>query len=290
MTQNNNFSPLPWYKTKEEWNSRKSYAYGNIYPLFAPASTLLPFQLEVEEGAAVRSLQLWKDGTVLAELYDYPVVTASLQAYPSPADESRSVLLFPGTTRMPVAIGDGLCHLELLMDKGGILERYYSEQFTVVQDITPYLTVEWWDDTDLVFDAGCVLYRQGYRNRLHFIAELGKPGYEYEEEGEERDGYFFAEKRLSWKTYRFTVLAPEYLCDVMRFIPLADHVRITDKYDRAYLCDTFGTEVDWQEQGDLAAVSAEFTTDTAVKKIPTCGSAATGDFNADFSADFNTGI
>ena len=137
---------------------------------------------------------------------------------------------------------------------------------------------------------GYFLDQKRVRDRARPYPNEIKPGSEYEEEGEERDGYFFAEKRLSWKTYRFAVLAPEYLCDVMRFIPLADHVRITDKYGREYLCDTFGTEVDWQEQGDLAAVSAEFTTDTAVKKIPTCGSAATGDFNADFSTDFNTGI
>ena len=75
----------------------------------------------------------------------------------------------------------------------------------------------------------------------------------------------------------------------MRFIALADHVRITDGHGRVYTCDTFGLEVDWQVQGDLAAVEAEFTTDTAVKKIPTCGTAAAGgDFNSDFNNDFSS--
>ena len=45
MTQNNNISVLPFYTSIDEQNHRKSYAYGNIYPLFAPADMLLPFQI-----------------------------------------------------------------------------------------------------------------------------------------------------------------------------------------------------------------------------------------------------
>lgn len=293
MTQNNNFSPLPWYSSKEEWNSRKSYAYGNIYPLFAPAATLLPFQIAVPHGSIVMRLLVYgldDPGNPEANITHDPAVEATLQVLPSPQG-GYDVVSFPGTYALSTPLSEGVHYMALNIVHGGTGdsgEWFYSEQFTVVKGITPYLTVEWWDNTDLVFDAGCVLYQGGYRNRLHFIAEIGKPGYEYEEEGEQRDGYFFPEKQLSWKTYRFTVLAPEYLCDVMRFIALADHVRITDGNGRVYTCDTFGLEVDWQVQGDLAAVEAEFTTDTAVKKIPTCGTAAAGgDFNNDFNNDFS---
>lgn len=45
MIQNNNISVLPWYTSINEQNHRKSYAYGAIYPLFAPANRLLPFKL-----------------------------------------------------------------------------------------------------------------------------------------------------------------------------------------------------------------------------------------------------
>ena len=45
MIQNNNISVLPWYTSINEQNHRKSYAYGAIYPLFAPADRLLPFQI-----------------------------------------------------------------------------------------------------------------------------------------------------------------------------------------------------------------------------------------------------
>ena len=45
MIQNNNISVLPWYTSIEQQNHRKSYAYGQISPLFAPADRLLPFQI-----------------------------------------------------------------------------------------------------------------------------------------------------------------------------------------------------------------------------------------------------
>ena len=44
MIQNNNTSVLPWYTSINEQNHRKSYAYGAIYPLFAPADRLLPLR------------------------------------------------------------------------------------------------------------------------------------------------------------------------------------------------------------------------------------------------------
>jgi hypothetical protein len=164
---------------------------------------------------------------------------------------------------------------------------WYSEIITVVQDITPYLKVEWYDVDDLYADCGIISYQNGYKNVLYFATELGKPEYTFEEEGESRDGFFFPEKQLSEKRYKCTVLAPEYLCDVMRLIRMCDHVRITDKYGRIYDCDQFLITPDWQEQGDLASVEIEFETNTVVKKIGrgyTVPSAA--DFNNDYNDDY----
>ena len=111
---------------------------------------------------------------------------------------------------------------------------------------------------------------------------------EFEEDGEERDGYFFPEKQISVKTFKCTILAPEYLCDVMRFIRMADYIHITDKYGREYDCDTFLITPKWQTQGDLASVEIEFKTNTVVKKI---GRGYiinnNGDFNGDFNNDFD---
>lgn len=84
-------------------------------------------------------------------------------------------------------------------------------------------------------------------------------------------------------------MAPEFLCDVMRFIRMADYIHITDKYGREYDCDTFLITPKWQTQGDLASVEIEFKTNTVVKKIGRGYNitANKGDFNGDFNNDFD---
>ena len=176
---------------------------------------------------------------------------------------------------------DGQYYLE--MTDG--VQTWYSEIFTVVQQMSSYLKIEWYNDEDLVFDGGRIVFASPrFHNFLYFATEVGKPEYTFEEEGESRDGFFFPEKQLSEKRYKCTILAPEYLCDVMRLIRMCDHVRVTDKYGRIYDCDQFLITPEWQDQGDLASVEIEFETDTVVKKI---GRGYTVPSGADFNNDYN---
>lgn len=195
------------------------------------------------------------------------------------------VILYPAILPMPLNQFDGIYYLRL---SDGV-QTWYSEMFTVVQDVSGYLKIQWWDIENFVFDAGQIVYKNpDFKNTLYLCSELGKPDYEFEEDGEERDGYFFPEKQISVKTFKCTILAPEFLCDVMRFIRMADYIHITDKYGREYDCDTFLITPKWQTQGDLASVEIEFKTNTVVKKI---GRGYiinnNGDFNGDFNNDFD---
>ena len=157
---------------------------------------------------------------------------------------------------------------------------------------TSYLQIEWYDVENMVFDGGQIVYTNPkYKNRLYLCTQLGKPEYVFEEEGEERDGYFFPEKQISEKTYRFIILAPEYLCDVMRIIRMSDFVTVTDNYGRVYPCDTFLITPKWQTQGNLASVEVEFQTATVIKKIGRGYITPTGgDFNNDYNNDFKNNI
>lgn len=395
MIQNNNLSVLPFYTDINQQNHRKSYAFGAIYPLFAPANILLPFQImratrkeygkgtrlygEVDTGylsdsgiwmqdlsdvyvtqLEVADIQriylenipvptgvmavayndelevlavfnpefsdrfsgLWElpEGTTMVRAQTYGnneqgyIYTATLQPTTIkkcelfdkngisiqditqditevglqivPFDNfGYDIIVFPATLPMPTRMQDGIYYMTI---SDGV-QTWFSEMFTIVQDMTPYLKIEWWDVENFVFDAGQIVYRNpSFRNRLYFCTEVGKPEYQFDEEGENRDGYYFPLKQISEKTYKCTVLAPEYLCDVMRFIRMADYVRITDKYGREYAVDTFLITPKWQTQGDLASVEIEFETNTVAKKI---GKGYTlrnmGDFNDDFNDDFN---
>ena len=70
MTSNNNISVLPFYTNIDEQNHRKSYAYGEIYPLFSQAGMLLPFQIQrAHRNNAISQVRLYrKDGTLVGTL------------------------------------------------------------------------------------------------------------------------------------------------------------------------------------------------------------------------------
>ena len=285
MIQNNNISVLPWYTSINEQNHRKSYAYGAIYPLFAPDDRLLPFQIiRNTRSNNVTSVVLYeKTGKQVANITTYmketglQIVRFQTLGY--------DVILYPSILPMPLNQLDGIYYMTL--SDGA--QTWYSEMFTVVQDVSSYLKIQWWDIENLVFDAGQIVYKNtDFKNTLYLCTELGKPDYEFEEDGEERDGYFFPEKQISVKTFKCTILAPEFLCDVMRFIRMADYIHITDKYGREYDCDTFLITPKWQTQGDLASVEIEFKTNTVVKKIGRGYIISNkGDFNEDFNNDFD---
>ena len=282
MTSNNNISVLPFYTNIDEQNHRKSYAYGEIYPLFSQAGMLLPFQIQrTHRNNAIRQVRLYrKDGT-LVDTLTQAMTEAGLQIVPFSA-YGYDIILFPAV--FPISQVNWMDGQYYLTVRDGV-QTWYSEIFTVVQNISSYLKIEWYNDDDLVFDGGRFVFNNPqFHNFLYFATEVGKPEYTFEEEGESRDGFFFPEKQLSEKRYKCTILAPEYLCDVMRLIRMCDHVRVTDKYGRIYDCDQFLITPEWQEQGDLASVEIEFETDTVVKKI---GRGYTVPSGADFNDDYN---
>ena len=285
MTQNNNISVLPWYNSLSEQNHRKSYAYGAIYPLIAPADILLPFQImRSTRSNGITSVVLYdKTGATVADITS-SMIEVGLQIVRFQA-LGYDIIVYPATLPMPINMLDGIYYMRL---SDGV-QTWYSEMFTAVQDVSGYVKVQWWDIENLVFDAGQIVYTNpAYKNTLYLCTELGKPEYEFEEEGQDRDGYFFPEKQISLKKYKCTILAPEYLCDVMRFIRMADYIRVRDKYGNVYNCDTFLITPKWQTQGDLASVEIEFKTDTVVKKIGRGYIDSTnGDFNDDYNNDFD---
>lgn len=257
MTQNNNLSVLSFYPTLDEQAHRKPYAYGDIYPLFVPLGQLPPFQV-ICPSSNVQSVQLYNvDDTFEGNLGTSVVSTKSVSGgYVVYCHGGSSLYLNEGQYYIRLRVGS---------------TYYYSDIFTAVGQISPFLKIEWWDDEDLVMDGATIVYSLGsgnyFKNRVYLNTQLGKPEYEFEEEGEKRDGVFFPEKMISEKTYKFNFLANEPLCDVMRLIRMSDHVVITDRYGNSYTADTFLMTPKWETQGNIASVDAEFQTNMVAKRI-----------------------
>ena len=173
--------------------------------------------------------------------------------------ESKDYIVHKGEE---TAILEGFTDKMYLELSDGI-DTWYSAYFGFCE---PCMKIEWYDVEDFLFDAGAIAYSDGYKNEMFFDAEIGMPEYEFEEEVAERNGYQFPISQISYKKYKFTILVPEEVCDVMRFIRLSDHIRISTKND-TYEATSFLMTPTWAEQGYLAEVACEFTTDTVAKKI-----------------------
>ena len=288
MIPNNNLSVLPWYSSIEQQNARKWWLYGRVYPLFTQAGFILPWQLITEHNANwtvnnIRPVFLYDANTgqqVGGDLTDTlrPMITKK-----EFASLGYDVWVFPGQLPVWNNLPNGRYYLMLYL--GG---PHYSEIFTVVNDIEPYLKITWWNLSDFTMDAGTIVYTTpAFKNVLYLQSDLAKPEYPFEEEGETRDGYFFPTKQISEKRYRFNFLASEYLLDVMRFIRMADFAEI-EYHGQRYSLDTFLITPEWEDNGDVAAVEAVFDTATVAKKIGLGYiKAQRGDFNDDFNNDFN---
>ena len=267
MSRNNNLSVLPFYTTIDEQLSRRTYAFGEVYPLFVQKTYIHPFQIQVPipsggSPVTVTSVSLidYNTNTLVQDLTN--AVTVTVKEY-----DGYDVLVHRYGAVTGAAWNVGRYYLKIQTN----YDAYYSEVFTVVDDISPYLRIEWWDEQDLVMRDSRIVYEvtsaQKYHSVVFLDTQLGMPDYDFEEEGETRDGLFFPEKMLSEKTYKMTFLASEYMCDVMRFVRMSDRVKVTDKYGRTYQCDTFLITPKWETQGDLASVEVEFQTNVVAKRI-----------------------
>ena len=284
MVPSNNFSPLPWYGSLSEQNARKWWINNKVYPLFAQGAFLLPFQI-----------QLPHDG-------DRDVINAGIDLYTADGqlvsgariDDGNGLRLYSfddcdyyvwnGTEQV---LSGNLANGRYYLVLSDGITTMYSEIFTVVNDTEPYLKLTWYDQQDLVMDAGRIIYQGGYINQLYLQADLAKPEYLFTEEGEERDGYFYPTKQISEKRYHFKFWASEYLLDCLRFVRMSDYVIITYR-GKTYQADTFLLTPEWEDAGDVAAVTAEFDTATVAKKIALgYVRGLRGDFNDDYNEDFN---
>lgn len=283
MNINNNFTPLAWHHGDIELQSnRASYAYGHIVPLFASVTQFVPFQIVTEVGyidVANLTLKLKNvDGTDAlsgANLRSrFGLVKKQVELRPQEIIDGTTipavnvdVIIYNGGQMDDLPIGQ--YYLELTSGR----RTWYSDVVTIVADVTKMTKVTWWDAADLLFGAGCIVYKYGtgnatqYKNVMYFMEEIGMPEYPQEEEGETRDGLFYASKLISGKKYKMQVAqASEAMCDAMRFIHLADWVEIWDGYGRHYLCDSVLVTPEWQT-GAVASVAVEITTDTFVKTV-----------------------
>lgn len=262
MSPNNNFNILAWYDSIEQQNHRKAYVYGTIWGLIAPNNSILPFQF-VSPGSlgnvtsiVVKSLETSWSVDITSK------ITVSVTNYTDDDGNEYSIVMHKGDDTLPSKLPEGRHYI--ILKQGS--KTWYSEVFTVVSNIGCFIKLEYWDNSNLYFKGGHIEYLTGFKFVCYLSTDIGKPKYPFEEELTERDGYKFIEKQTSSKVYNMTFCAPEFMCDALRLVRMCDNIHITNQ-GKVYRALSFSVNVDWEDNGDVAAVDAEFETDTVVTKI-----------------------
>lgn len=279
---NNNISPLPFYDNLALQNHRKDYAFGQVYPLITYKNMLLPFQVVLASGTSISWVRLYDFNTG-----KYTDITASMKenGLQIKSFTEFKLLKYPGTLPIVEIKYEGQYYLAISVSGLGTI---YFDIFTVCNKVDDYLLIEYSNSYNFELKNGIVDFSDSFKFKCYLNTQVGKPEYDFEEEATERMGYTFIESQVSKKIYKFTFLAPEYLCDALRIIRLCENKQIVSK-SQTYDLTTFSMEPEWEDQGDLAAVECEFETDTVIANIGGyTPSISGGDFNGDFNNDFKT--
>lgn len=279
---NNNISPLPFYDNIALQNHRKDYTFGQIYQLITYRNMLLPFQVVLANGTSVSQVILYNFNTgkytdITTSMKENGLVIKSFTGF--------KLLKYPGTLPIVEIRHEGTYYLAIVINGLGAI---YSDLFTVTNRVSDYLLIEYSNSYNFELKNGIVDFSDNFSFKCYLNTQVGKPEYDFEEEATERMGYTFIESQVSKKIYKFTFLAPEYLCDALRIVRLCENKQITSK-SQIYDLTTFNMEPEWEDQGDLAAVECEFETDTVIANIGGyMPKLKGGDFNKDFNNDFKT--
>lgn len=282
MLVNSNISPLPFYDNIALQNHRKDYAFGQVYQLITYRNMLLPFQVVLARGVSVGWVRLYNFNTgkytdITTNMKENGLVVKSYTGF--------KLLKYPGTLPVIGIKYEGRYYLAIYVSGLGTI---YSDVFTVCNKVDDYLLLEYSNSYNFELKNGVVDFSDSFKFKCYLNTQVGKPEYDFEEEATERMGYTFVESQVSKKIYKFTFLAPEYLCDALRIVRLCETKKITSKL-QTYDLTAFSMEPEWEDQGDLAAVECEFETDTVIANIGGyTPSLSGGSFNRDFNNDFKT--
>lgn len=281
MTPNNNYSVLPFYTDLNKQAHKKSYAYGEIYPLITKINKILPFQIIRDHRLSnITSAFIKKiDGSLYIDIKSQLLTTGLSIINKTTYD----IIIYHGRISMAIDMFEGQYYLEI---SDGI-DIWYSDVLTFVADISKYLKLEYRNTDNILFNGGEIDYTIPFRFICYLDTQVGRPEYKFEEEAEDRDGYTFVEKQVSEKVFKFQFFAPEYLCDALRLVRLNDYIRVTTK-DDVYDIEKFLITPEWTDDGYLASVEVEFECDTVIKKIAKASYYTDlGSFNNDYDLSFD---
>lgn len=277
---NNNFSPLPFYKVdgneldNKYLQSNKPYAYGAVFDMPIAGGWLMPFQFSVD-------FEVFQISSAFVIPIDTPSATEGLTAASLDVvydqDDGKSTIMFYGEQHGSLPVGRMYIEIELIDASNSSRQVYMSDIFNNVrqatnnQHVVPdgYIRLTYNNDHYLRYNGGKIYFGYGKFDGFDILIDttIGKPNYTFEEKSSDRLGYRYIESQVSNKAYGFTFIAPEYLCDALRLLPMCNQRVITDKWHTYNQITDVNIDVEWLDQGDLAKVTITFNNDTVIANL-----------------------
>ena len=264
---------LQFYESLQDQLRNRSFSIGESWPAVAPIASSPPWQLVVSgtmttlTTAEIINADTGTATDVLAGLDDAGYLS---EGYTDADGNLFTVLAFPGKAPIPGAPTTEATYYWKIADDNA---TYYSEVFRMCDSLEGYHKITWCHAENFDLPAtGHILYispspgtiSYNYEMFVYLRTEIVKPQWKYEEEVEKRDGRNFPLKQTRWKEMRLEAIWPEHMIEAMSFAPLHDSIKITTPTGKELDVDELTFTVNWQEQGDVAAVEIVFRTDTVI--------------------------
>ena len=261
---NNNLNVLPFYPNKQYWHSHKWYTYGQICPVMMLNNNTIPFQLVIDKNLTVASASIKKvsDDSVVRNLTT-TVITSH---------DEYDIIMSVGSQIESLGLGLYYYYIKL-SDNSELI----SDIVGIIDSIDSYIKLEYWNDENLYFSGGAIDYSNNFKFTAYIKSTIGKPEYEFKEEITDRLGYKFIDSQISNKIYNFVFMANEAMCDALRLVRMSDYIKLTTNLD-SYNALYFSYEPKWEDNGDIASISASFETDTIIQKLESFNRRQTADF------------
>lgn len=280
----NSISPLPFYASESAQNHRRSYPEGQVWPVIMEYGRILPFQFIVGTDRSYFSNDFnndfYKDimptSVPIRRAYAHPLnnpsakidILSDLNAgglSTHVLDKTRVLVKYTDTAPLQRSLPEGLYYISLHISASSSF-IVYSEVFVVCKNVQNHLKLEYKNSYNMDTSKGPIDFSGDFVFKCYLDTALSKPEYTFEEEATSRMGYTFIETQVSKKTYKFSCIGPEFLCDALRLVRLCDYKRITGPRG-LYEPMAFSMSVEWEDQGDLATIDCEFEVDNIIHNI-----------------------
>ena len=254
----NNINVMGWHTNPRYLNHAREYAMGSKYNLVVPLGRILPFVIP-------------RTGTAGAGINRFTIYGENGQTY-----EARTQLQDAGLTYQNIGGADQVKFLDssplpgvwepgcyrAVMSDG--FTTWYSDWWMWTQDVENLVKIEWSHNTPLQLPGGTIQYGFPFKLRAYFKTDIAKPSYRFQEDVDRRESIDMPFLSISYKLYQFTVIAPEYLLDCLRLIPVHHNVEITHLGEVIEVDKITMGDAEWIERGDIAGVTFTFRAGSTV--------------------------